>query len=229
MPAWAYLGVAAGVFIAFIPFLIKRQTPSDQALKTPTINKAATATLDARLDPFSSKIAALAKSTDLPRLSIEPITLPPNAKVQVFSPISGQAVGNLIEVAASAKNLPSKYERWLIVYANTAAAKFFPQEIRQGASEFIVPVNLHASISEGSAIKLLLFVTDRKGGEKLRTEGSKIKELPAGQYVELNLLRAVSNSDPKGASPKTGTPVNSNLVGFNGFGARLRMKSSSDA
>jgi hypothetical protein len=229
MPAWAYLGVAAGIFIAFIPFLIKRQTPNDQAPKSPAINKAATATLDARLDPFSSKIAALAKPLALPPLSVESIALPPNAKVKVFSPISGQAVGSLIEVAASSKNLPSKYERWLIVHANNAAAKFFPQEIRQGASEFIVPVNLHASIAEGTAIKLLLFVTDRKGGDKLRTEGSKITELPPGQYVELNLLRAVSASDATGTTPKTTKPINSNLVGFNGVGARLRMKSTSNA
>jgi hypothetical protein len=229
MPAWAYVGVAAGIFIAFIPFLIKRQTPNDQATKGPAINKAATPALDARLDPFSSKIAALAKPMALPPLNIESINLPPNAKVKVFSPISGQAVGSLIEVAASAKNLPSKYERWLIVYANNAAAKFFPQEIRQAGGEFIVPVNLHASIAEGSAIKLLLFVTDRKGGEKLRIEGSRIKELPAGQYVELNLLRAVSASDATGGSSKVSKPINSNLVGFNGFGARLRMKSTSDA
>jgi hypothetical protein len=160
---------------------------------------------------------------------VESIKLPPNAKVKVFSPVSGQSVGGLIEVAASAKNLPKQYERWVIVHASNASSKFFPQEIKQTTSDFIVPVNLHQSIAEGSPIKLLLFVTDRKGGEKLRTEGSKVTVLPPGQYVELNLSRATSTSQATGATSKVSKLSQPNLVGFNGSGVRLRMKSTSNA
>jgi hypothetical protein len=55
MPSWAYLGIAAGIFIAFIPFLINRNSTIDPAPKQTTTNKTSNAPVDARLDPISSK------------------------------------------------------------------------------------------------------------------------------------------------------------------------------
>jgi hypothetical protein len=223
---WAYAGVVAGVVIAFLPFVIKRTTGAGVGAAAAKTVTAKPSNSDPRLEAFSSKVGALPlQPKALPPLTTPALTLPASSKLKVFAPLTGQSVGKLVEVAASAKNLPLHHERWLIVYSTSAAARFFPFEVRQVGADFTVPLNLDPSIPEGSAFKLLFFVTDRKGGEKLRSQGKKLTALPPGQFVELNLSRAITVAPPalQGKLRTNGASTGGDpRLEFNGTGAQVR-------
>jgi len=122
-------------------------------------------------------------------LASQAFRMPGRALVKLEYPTDGQDVERNVSVTALTQNLPSDYERWILVYA-PGETKWYPTEVIEREDRFTTSVVVGAIDSYGLSFKIVLFITDSRGAEYLRGAVNGVLSLPDGERHEVIVKRA---------------------------------------
>lgn len=166
LPYWSWIGMAIGLFVVAASFLLgynATRVPSYAATDTPRAIVGGTLT--------------------------HPFAIPGNAKVAITSPKDGETVQREMSITIQTDNLPSQFERWILVFA-PGIKLWYPTEVLDRTPTCTVSLTLGSETDEGASFKILLFVTDQQGDATLRAAGDGTAALPRGVVSEVTVKRS---------------------------------------